>query len=73
MVEDMIRSYEEADIPLEVVWLDIPYMKNFTDFTVDEYYFPDLLGLSESLHSKRMRLVSILDAAISADPDLGIY
>ena len=70
----MIESYEEAGIPLENVWLDIPYMLNFTDFTVDEEKFPDLLGLSEDLHNKRRQLVAIIDAAISAEnPQLGIY
>ncbi len=42
----MITSYKTAGMPLETVYLDIPYLKNYADFSVDTTAFPDLPGLA---------------------------
>lgn len=42
MVEEVIDKYDEADMPLETVYLDIPYMNKYNDFTVDTKAFNDL-------------------------------
>ena len=63
----MIAGYEDNKIPLEHVWLDVPYMKKYQDFTVDTDAFPNLSIYTDYLHSKRMKLVVILDPALSAD------
>lgn len=51
MVEDVISNYAAAGLPLDTVYLDIPYMKNYEDFTVDTVNFPDLTTLSTTLHT----------------------
>ena len=33
------------------MWLDIPYMKDYADFSVDTTAFPNLKGLANNLHS----------------------
>ena len=38
----MTEQYAKAEMPLDAVWLDIPYMNNYEDFTVDTKAFPDL-------------------------------
>lgn len=67
MVEEVIDKYDEADMPLETVYLDIPYMNKYNDFTVDTKAFNDLQGLATRLHKAGQRLVVIIDAAISAE------
>lgn len=42
MVENMMAQYEDKKLPLDAVWLDITYMDNYEDFTVDKKAFPDL-------------------------------
>ena len=39
-------------MPLDVMWLDIPYMNKYADFSVDTTAFPDIKGLADKLHSK---------------------
>ena len=56
-------------MPLDTVYLDIPYMDDFTDFTVDTVNFPDLPGLVDALHANNQRLVVIIDAGLSADDE----
>ena len=46
MVEDMISNYKSHGLPLDVVWLDIPYLANYADFSVNTTAFPDMLGLA---------------------------
>jgi len=66
-VEQVIANYSDNYIPLEVMWLDIPYMDNYADFSVDTKAFPDLQGLKTKLADKGQRLVVILDGGLSAD------
>jgi len=53
-------------MPLETVYLDIPYMKDYADFTVDTETFPRLKELAKRLHDNGQRLVVIIDAAVYA-------
>lgn len=73
MVEEVIDKYYQNNMMLETVYLDIPYMDKYSDFTVDTKAFPDLMGLSERLHKAGQRLVLIIDAAISAEDIQGTY
>ena len=63
----MVDNYTQKGIPLENVFLDIPYMDNFTDFTVNKKAFPDIKKFADNLHNNRQRLTVILDAGVSAD------
>jgi len=72
-VEEVIANYSNNYIPLEVMWLDIPYMDNYADFSVDTKAFPDLAGLKTQLADKGQRLVVILDGGLSADDTANEY
>ena len=67
MVENVIKNYSDNGFPLDTVYLDIPYMDNYVDFTVDVKNFPNLTKLATDLHSKNQHLVVIIDAGISAE------
>lgn len=68
MVEDVVANYSSHNIPLEVIWLDIPYMNNYADFSVDTTTFPNLGEYVENvLHQYDQKIVLILDAGLSAD------
>jgi len=49
LLQENIQGYADAKIPLEGVWLDIPYMENFTDFSVNETAFPGLAEYTNEL------------------------
>ncbi len=38
-------------MPLETIYLDIPYMNNYEDFTVDTVNFPDLVAFGDKIHA----------------------
>jgi alpha-glucosidase (family GH31 glycosyl hydrolase) len=67
MVEEALREYHNNNFPLDAIFLDIPYMDNYVDFTVNKTAFPRLLELSQTLHQQNMHIIPIIDAAISAE------
>jgi alpha-glucosidase len=67
MVEEVIAAYDKNDLPLETMYLDIPYMDNYVDFTVNFTAFNKIGSLADSLHNSGRRLVVIIDAAMSAE------
>jgi alpha-glucosidase len=64
---DVVNGYNDANIPLETIWLDIPYLNGYADFTVNTTAFPDLKNYTDMLHSYHQHLVTILDGGIFAD------
>lgn len=74
MVEDVVKAYQNASMPLETIWLDIPYMSNYTDFTVNKTNFTDLPGfVQNTLKPKHQKMVVILDAALSSVDPNNVY
>jgi alpha-glucosidase len=73
MVKANVQSYEEAGIPLEGVWLDIPYMADFADFTVNETAFAGLKEWTEGIQESGKRMIVIVDAGIAADDASDYY
>lgn len=67
MVQEALNQYKSQGFPLDAIFLDIPYMDNYVDFTVDRKNFPDLPGLANQLHANNQHLIPIIDAAISAE------
>jgi alpha-glucosidase len=64
--ESIIENYEKNDFPLDMVCLDIDYMKDFKNFTIDTERFKDLKSLSNNLKDKGIRLIPIIDAGVKA-------
>ena len=54
-------------MPLDAIFLDIPYMDNYVDFTVNKTAFPNLTDFVNQLHSNNQHFIPIIDAAISAE------
>jgi alpha-glucosidase len=63
-VRDLVAGFESHELPLDAVELDIEYMDEYRDFTVDEADFPDMAGLSAELEAKGVRLAMIVDAGV---------
>ncbi|MGA6159867.1 glycoside hydrolase family 31 protein [Stenotrophomonas sp. NPDC087984] len=72
-VRRVVAGYRERDLPLSVLHLDIDHYAGHRVFTVDRARFPDLPGLAAELLEDGVRLVSIVDPAVKAEPGDAVY
>lgn len=67
-VEEVVRRYREADMPLDVVHLDIDYMDAYRVFTWDRSRFPNPRAFADRLAAKGVKLVAIVDPGVKYEP-----
>lgn len=72
-VRELARKFREHDLPWSAVHLDIHYMQGHRVFTVDPDRFPDLKALCRDLETEGVRLVTILDPGVKAEPGFHVY
>lgn len=72
-VRRVVAGYRERGLPLSVVHLDIDHYDAHRVFTVDRERFPDLPGLAAELREQGVRLVSIVDPGVHAEPGNAVY
>ncbi|RII19361.1 Alpha-xylosidase [Streptomyces sp. YIM 130001] len=72
-VRRVVAGYRERGLPLDAIHLDIDHYDGHRVFTVDRERFPGLPELAAELADGGVRLVSIVDPAVKADPATGLY
>lgn len=75
-VREVVRRCREVGCPIDSVYLDIDYMDDFKDFTVDSEAFGGLEGLGElaaEMHKEGVRLVPIIDAGVKVKEGYDVY
>ena len=72
-VREVADRYEEAGIPLDMIYLDIDYMERYKDFTVDEDSFPEFPKFVEEMKSRGIHLVPIIDAGVKVEEGYDVY
>ncbi|MFJ7068924.1 glycoside hydrolase family 31 protein [Streptomyces sp. NPDC101115] len=72
-VRRVVDGYRDRGLPLSVLHLDIDHYDGHRVFTVDRERFPDLPRLAEELRGRGVRLVSIVDPAVKAEPGNPVY
>ncbi|GAA2097893.1 glycoside hydrolase family 31 protein [Streptomyces albiaxialis] len=72
-VRRVAEGYRARGLPLRALHLDIDHYRGHRVFTVDEGHFPDLPGLAAELRGRGVRLVSIVDPAVKAEPGWTVY
>ncbi|MFJ9322979.1 glycoside hydrolase family 31 protein [Streptomyces globisporus] len=72
-VRRVVDGYRERGLPLSVLHLDIDHYDGHRVFTVDRERFPDLPALAKELRGDGVRLVSIVDPAVKAEPGDAVF
>ncbi|MDT3396733.1 glycoside hydrolase family 31 protein [Streptomyces sp. B1866] len=72
-VRQVLADYRARHLPLTALHLDIGHYRGHRVFSVDTARFPDLPGLAAELRGQGVRLVSIIDAAVQAEPGDPVY
>ncbi|RYP78902.1 hypothetical protein DL771_000287 [Monosporascus sp. 5C6A] len=65
-LQEVLNNFEKSQIPLETIWSDIDYMKQYRDFENDPVRFPYEEGANflARLHENNQHYVPIIDAAV---------
>ena len=66
-IREVAAQYKANGLPLDMICMDIDYMQDYADFTVNKDRFPDLGKLAADLKAEGIRLVPIIDAGIRCD------
>lgn len=67
ILKEVVDKFEKNQLPLDAIWMDIDYMIEKRDFTIDENRY-DLHFLNYELKEKNKKLVLILDPGIATVP-----
>ena len=67
------KGYKDAEIPIDSIYLDIDYMQDFKDFTVDGKKFSDRPALAVELKEQGIHLVPIIDAGVKIEDGYDVY
>jgi len=66
-------KFDEHDIPMDVMWLDIEHTDGKKYFTWDSRKFPDSVAMIENLASHGRKLVTIVDPHIKKDSGYWVH
>ncbi|XP_011184104.1 neutral alpha-glucosidase AB isoform X2 [Zeugodacus cucurbitae] len=61
------RKFDEYDIPMDTMWMDIEHTDGKRYFTWDQYKFPNPLGMIKNLTAVGRHLVVIVDPHVKRD------
>ena len=66
-IRTLIKSYKKAGFPIDSVYLDIDYMEEYKDFTVNKERFPNFSDFVNEMQEEHIHLVPIIDAGVKKD------
>jgi alpha-glucosidase len=72
-VEEVYKNFEENELPLDAIYLDIDYMSAYKNFTVDDNRFPDFKNFIQGFKNRGVRLVPIIDAGCKIEAGYPVY
>ncbi len=73
VVDSIIKGYDDAEIPLDCVYLDIDYMDSYKDFTINGEAFPNFAEYVKDKKAQGIRLIPIIDAGVKKEDGYRIY
>ena len=72
-IRAVAKGYKEAGIPVDMIYMDIDYMQDFKDFTVNPERFPDFENFVQEMKEQGIRLIPIIDAGVKIEDGYEIY
>ena len=72
-IDTVIQNHKKNSLPLDSVCMDIDYMEDYKDFTVDEKKFPNFSDYVKKIRKNGIRLVPIIDAGIKKQDGYDVY
>ncbi|KAG8741322.1 hypothetical protein FRC10_002984 [Ceratobasidium sp. 414] len=72
-VRGVQKRFDEADMPVDVFWLDIEYAKDHKYFIWDEKTFPDPVEMTKDVMAVGRKMVVIVDPHLKRTSEYPVY
>ena len=72
-IDEVVQGFRDNDIPCDTVYMDIDYMVDFKDFSIDEQKFPNFSGWIQDKKAQGIRLIPIIDAGVRIEEGYKVY
>ena len=72
-VREVVKKHRENHIPIDSLYLDIDYMENYKDFTINPDTFADFDELVKEMKEQHIHLVPIIDAGVKKEDGYDVY
>ncbi len=70
---EVAEGYRSNHIPIDMIYMDIDYMQDYKDFTVNEENFPDFPAFVKEMKDQNIRLIPIIDAGVKVEEGYKVY
>lgn len=72
-IREVVAKMKEENIPLDAVGLDLEYLDDYKNFTINPENYADFAQLAAELKEQGVRLVPIIDAGVKIEKGYNIY
>ena len=72
-IRRVVAEHRNAGVPLDMVYMDIDYMQDYKDFTINEERFPDFPAFVREMQAEHIHLVPIIDAGVKVEKGYPVY
>lgn len=72
-IDTVVSGYRDNQIPIDMVYMDIDYMQDYKDFTLNEKEFSDFPDFVQGMKEQGIRLVPIIDAGVKMEDGYSVY
>ncbi|MCI8586704.1 MAG: alpha-glucosidase [Lachnospiraceae bacterium] len=70
---EVAEGYRKNRIPLDMIYMDIDYMQDYKDFTLNEENFSDFSEFVREMKEQNLRLIPIIDAGVKIEEGYDVY
>lgn len=72
-VRNVAKGYRDNNMPIDAIYLDIDYMEDYKDFTINNERFPEFKEFVAEMKEQNIRLVPIIDAGVKIQDGYDVY
>lgn len=72
-IREVVKGFEDHDLPISAIHLDIDYMDGFRVFTIDPDRFPDIKTFTTELDEKGIKVVATINPAVKHDNNYTVH
>ena len=72
-IEEVINTFKEKSIPIDVIYLDIDYMDGFRVMTFKVPEFKNIKNIIKEIKSRGVKTVTIIDPGVKVDENYNIF